>query len=108
MRTRLKVALLTALVSMASLTAAAQALDIPAWAPAEKIDEIGGNSSELNTPFLDGCPAQSPDGLSLYMASNRPGGNGLLDIWVARRESTSAPWGAPENLGEPINSAADD
>ena len=108
MRTRLKVALLTALVSVASLTAAAQALDVPAWAPAEKIDEIGGNSSELNTPFLDGCPAQSPDGLSLYMASNRPGGNGLLDIWVARRESTSAPWGAPENLGEPVNSAADD
>jgi hypothetical protein len=33
---------------------------------------------------------------------------GLLDIWVARRASTDAPFGAPENLGEPINSAADD
>ena len=42
------------------------------------------------------------------MASNRPGGHGGLDIWVARRASTDAPFGAPENLGEPINSAADD
>ena len=73
-----------------------------------EIDEIGGNSSELNTPFIDGCPSQSPDGRSLYMASNRPGGMGLLDIWVARRPNRHAPWGAPENLGEPINSAADD
>jgi hypothetical protein len=57
---------------------------------------------------LDGCPIQSPDGLSLYLASNRPGGRGGLDIWVATRASTSAPWGAPANLGEPVNSAADD
>jgi hypothetical protein len=27
---------------------------------------------------------------------------------VATRASTSAPWGAPQNLGEPVNSAADD
>ena len=61
-------------------------MHLSAWAPAQKIDEIGGNSSELNTPFLDGCPIQSPDGLSLYMASNRPGGKGGLDIWVVRGE----------------------
>jgi hypothetical protein len=79
-----------------------------AWSPAQKIDEIGGNNSELNTPFLDGCPIQSPDGLSLYMASNRPGGVGGLDIWVAQRPSRADPWEAPENLGEPVNSAADD
>jgi hypothetical protein len=42
------------------------------------------------------------------MASNRPGGQGLLDIWVSNRESTDDPWGAPENLGAPVNSAADD
>ena len=79
------------------------------WEPAQKIDEIGGNSTELNTPFVDGCPIQSPDGQSLYMASTRPGGlRADIDIWVAHRPSTSAPWGAPENLGEPVNSAADD
>jgi Tol biopolymer transport system component len=69
---------------------------------------VGGNSTELNTAFLDGCPIQAPDGLSLYMASNRPGGVGGLDIWVARRTSTADPWGAPQNLGEPVNSTADD
>jgi hypothetical protein len=78
------------------------------WVSAAKIDTIGGNSSELNTPSLDGCPIQSPDGLSLYLASNRPGGKGGLDIWVARRANATAPWGAPENLGEPVNSVADD
>ncbi len=78
------------------------------WSPAQKIDEIDGNSDELNTEWIDGCPIQSPDGLSLYMASNRPDGVGGLDIWVARRSGTSAPWGAPQNLGEPVNSTADD
>jgi WD40 repeat protein len=97
-----------ALVGVASAAAVAQATGSSTWAPAQKIDEIAGNSSELNTPALDGCPIESPDGRSLYMASNRPGGKGLLDIWVARRPNRHAPWGAPENLGEPVNSAADD
>jgi hypothetical protein len=79
-----------------------------AWASAQKLDTMGGNNSELNTPSLDGCPIQSPDGLSLYIASNRPGGKGGLDIWMASRASSTAPWGAPHNLGEPVNSPADD
>lgn len=79
-----------------------------AWASAQKVDTIGSNNSEINTPSLDGCPIQSPDGLSLYLASNRPGGKGGLDIWVSTRPSASAPWGAPQNLGEPVNSTADD
>ena len=91
-----------------SLPAAAVAVQFADWTTAQKIDEIGGNSSELNTPSLDGCPIQSPDGLSLYIASNRPGGKGGLDIWTATRASTSSPWGSMQNLGEPVNSAADD
>jgi len=108
MRKGMKVVLVAALMSLTALTAVAQAMNFSAWGTAQKIDELGGNNSELNTPFQDGCPIQSPDGLSLYMASNRPGGQGLLDIWVSNRESTDDPWGAPENLGEPVNSAADD
>jgi WD40-like Beta Propeller Repeat len=108
MRNGMKVALVVALMSLAALAAAAQAANFSAWGSAQKIDEIAGNSSELNTPFIDGCPIQSPDGLSLYMASTRPGGLGLLDIWVSHRDSTGDPWGVPENLGEPVNSAADD
>jgi hypothetical protein len=79
-----------------------------AWEAAQKIDEIAANHPDLNTPFTDGCPIQSRDGRRLYMASNRPGGKGGLDIWVATRASRRDPWRAPVNLPEPINSAADD
>lgn len=95
-------------VAVALTASVAGAAQFSAWAEAQKLDEIAGNDAELNTPFLDGCPIQSPDGLSVYMASNRPGGLGGLDIWVAHRASTSASFGAPMNLGQPVNSAADD
>ena len=78
------------------------------WVTAQKIDEIAGNDAELNTAALDGCPIQSPDGLSLYMATNRSGGKGGLDIWVSSRATTNDGWGAPVNLPESINSASDD
>ena len=82
------------------------------WTTAQKIDEVGGNNPELNTAYVDGCPIQSPDGRSLYMASNRPRYEGDtrtdLDIWVARRASRHAPFGAPRNLGAPVNTTADD
>jgi hypothetical protein len=104
-----RVALLAALVgALALAAAAAQATSFTAWGDAQKIDEIAGNSSELNTPFMDGCPIQSPDGLHIYIASTRPGGLGGLDIWVADRDKKGEPFGAPENLGAPVNSAADD
>jgi WD40-like Beta Propeller Repeat len=96
------------IAAVVGLAAAAVAMPFAAWSSAQKVDEMNGNSAEVNTPALDGCPIQSPDGLSLYLASNRPGGKGGLDVWVATRSSTSAAWGAPTNLGEPVNSAADD
>jgi WD40-like Beta Propeller Repeat len=105
---RMRGALLAAAIVVGAAATTASAMHFSSWNEAQKIDEMAGNSTELNTSSLDGCPIQSPDGLSLYMASNRPGGQGLLDIWVARRASKDAPFGAPENLGEPVNSAADD
>ncbi|MGI8998065.1 MAG: TolB family protein [Pyrinomonadaceae bacterium] len=78
------------------------------WSAPINAELIPGTSSELNTPFNDGCPIQSPDGLSLYIATNRPGGLGGQDIWVARRESRDGPLGAPEPLGAPVNSASND
>jgi WD40-like Beta Propeller Repeat len=112
MRKRIKVAFVAALMSLTALAATAQAAHYSGWSSAQKIDEIGGNSSELNTPFQDGCPIQSPDGLSLYVATTRPRFAGDtrtdLDIWVSSRASVDAPWGTPVNLGEPVNSTADD
>lgn len=66
-----------------------------------------GSDPDLNTSSNDGCPILSPDGLSLFMASNRPGSQSL-DIWVATREDPADGWGKPSRLPAPINSAADD
>ena len=104
-RARTALAVATVVVGVMAATATAH---LSAFGASQKLDATAGNHADLNTPSLDGCPIQSPDGLSLYLASNRPGGRGGLDIWVATRASTSAPWGAPTNLGEPVNSAADD
>ena len=48
----------------------------------------------------------SHDGLELYYASERPGGYGHWDIWVANRETLNSPWQEPVNLGPSVNSSA--
>lgn len=58
----------------------------------------------INTAASEGCPIEAPDGLGVYIASNRAGGYGNLDIWRAFRASVDAPWGPAENLGPVINS----
>jgi hypothetical protein len=78
------------------------------WDVPTSMESLPGTSSDFNTAFNDGCPYQSPDGLKFFMASNRPGGMGGQDIWIASRERTDDPWGAPINAGLPINSTADD
>ena len=107
----LKRALVVAVVlgaASGTALAAGPAPHFGSWSTAQKIDEINGNDADLNTPSQDGCPIQSPDGLRLYMATNRPGGKGGLDIWMATRASKDSPWGAAVSLPEPINSASDD
>ena len=79
-----------------------------AWSAADDVESIAGTSSDFNTSALDGCPIQSPDGLSIYMASTRLGGEGGIDIWVSQRSSLQDGWGTPTNLGVPINSTGDD
>ena len=60
----------------------------------------------VNSPFLDGGPAVSKKGLSLYFTSTRPDGFGAQDIWVAQRPTADSPWEAPSNLGPLINTDA--
>src|SRR5438093_769749 len=62
----------------------------------------------VNSRSTDRTPELSPDGLSLYFASNRPGGFGFTDIYVARRAGLEQPWSQPANLGAVINSSAID
>ena len=63
---RRRVSLLATTILVGIAATAASAMHFSPWGTATKIDEIPGWSSELNTPFLDGCPIQAPDGLSLY------------------------------------------
>jgi hypothetical protein len=60
----------------------------------------------INTTFNEAHPSISPDGLSLFFNSNRPGSfGGVADIYVSQRASSDDPWGSPENLGPIVNAA---
>ena len=58
----------------------------------------------VNTANNDCEPSISADGLSLYFASDRPGGYSTWDLWVTTRKTKDDPWEEPVNLGEPVNS----
>ena len=96
--------LTTVVILMMLIVTPALAAPLPSsWSPATSLESIPGSSTEVNTAFLDGCPFLSRDGLQLYIASNRPGGLGNLDIWVAERSTPDDGFGTPVNLGAPIN-----
>lgn len=93
-------------VAAATLATALFAAEFADWSAPVSAEQ--GSHPNLNTTFNDGCPILSPDGLNLFMATNRPGGLGGQDIWIARRETTTSGWGEPVNAGAPVNSGADD
>lgn len=67
-----------------------------------KIASFSGSFSDLE-PFL------SDDGKRLYFASNRPLAADSMsvkdfDLWEVRRDDPKSKWGAPINLGSPVNS----
>jgi Tol biopolymer transport system component len=62
----------------------------------------------VNTSANERSPSLSPDALSLFFSSDRPGGFGFGDLWMSNRDSLAAPWGAPVNLGSNVNSAGTD
>lgn len=68
----------------------------------EEVTELPFNSDE----FTSCHPTLSPDGRRLYFASNRPGGYGGLDIYVA--EKKGGIWHEPQNLGSIVNSAGNE
>lgn len=59
----------------------------------------------VNGTSFDHTANISPDGLSLLFSSDRPGGLGGMDMWIAARYSVDSPWGAPVNMGPTVNSA---
>jgi len=67
------------------------------WGPAVNLGPTINSSSNERTMWV------SADNLELYFGSNRPGGYGGSDIYVATRVRTDDPWGAPVNLGPAVN-----
>ncbi len=64
-------------------------------------------SGDINTSgFTSQQPSVSPDGKYLYYSSNKPGGSGGFDIWVAPIENGTI--GTSINLGTAINTADDE
>lgn len=60
----------------------------------------------VNSEYWDSQPALSPDGRTLYFASDRPGGEGGVDLYVSRLSATG--WSAPVNLGPSVNTPFDE
>lgn len=51
-------------------------------------------------------PAISDDEMTLYFSTNRPGGEGGFDIWVAKRSRKNRPFDEITNLGPIINTSS--
>lgn len=69
------------------------------WSEPIKIELVGDS-------LIAGQPSLSSDGTSLYFVSDRPGGYGGKDIWVATGKGGS--FDKPVNLGSEINTAGDE
>ncbi|MEX0795191.1 MAG: hypothetical protein WD274_00685, partial [Acidimicrobiia bacterium] len=109
MRRSLMSVVLAAVMTISGAAAAFAFGGFGPWGEAESIETFGAGAHEnFNTLDTEGCPFISPDGKVFFIASNRPGGFGGLDIWVSTRANENDPWGEPVNVGAPINTAAND
>lgn len=71
------------------------------WTPAENLGPA------VNSPGSDHHSIPNPDEQALYITSNRVGGLGGDDIYIAARESNGR-WGHATNAGRPVNGPGDD
>jgi outer membrane protein OmpA-like peptidoglycan-associated protein len=61
----------------------------------------------VNSTYWESQPSVSPNGRMLFFVSNRPGGQGGMDIWYSVRGSDGK-WGSPVNPGKAINTIGDE
>lgn len=60
----------------------------------------------VNSPYWDSQPSISPDGLTIYFASARPGGYGGSDIWMST--FSNGRFTPPVNLGPEVNTPGEE
>jgi Tol biopolymer transport system component len=84
-------------------------LAVPTLASSSDWDLAVKLPAPVNTDdYTEGCPILSPNGRTLFFASNRPGGQGGLDIWKVHMRKGTSSFGEPRNVGAPVNTAADE
>ena len=64
-------------------------------------------AASLNSPSVETTASITPDGKTIYFASDRKGGKGGLDIYKTTLQANGT-WSAPVNLGAPINTDANE
>ncbi len=68
------------------------------WSEPQKIKSLSIKSDDELGPYL------ASDGVTMYYSTNKAGGFGSNDIWMARRlDSTWQNWTEPVNLGAKVN-----
>ncbi len=68
------------------------------WSEPQNIGALNNPDTDEITPFI------AADGKTLYFSSDRPGGFGSQDVYMARRTDDSWMfWTKPENLGPAVN-----
>ncbi len=81
------------------------------WVSYQKSDGIWEAPQNLgnviNTPGEEQTPFIHPDGQTLYFMSDGHPGMGGTDLFLARKNADDS-WGIPQNLGYPINTAANE
>lgn len=81
------------------------------WVSYRKPDGTWGTPQNLgntiNTPGEEQTPFIHPDGETLYFMSDGHPGMGGTDLFLARK-NVDGTWGTPQNLGYPINTAANE
>ncbi len=72
-----------------------------------RYSEVENLGPTINTEYFEHDPFIAPDENYLIWCSNRPGSLGMNDLYVSYRRENGT-WTAPQNMGEGINSDADD
>jgi outer membrane protein OmpA-like peptidoglycan-associated protein len=71
--------------------------------------EIRKLSPNVNHPvYWDSQPSIASDGVTLYFASDRPGGYGGIDLYITKKDPKTGIWSLPQNLGPEINTKGDE
>ena len=61
----------------------------------------------INTNYWESQPSINSNGKVIFFSSNRPGGQGGMDLWYSVLDKNGK-WDSPRNLGKPVNTEGDE